>query len=146
VRGKKSDRFELTHAIVDGLIDSGFLRAAQRHDESAVQAALEKFLKAKFPGADEEKSRPRPPRPAQVRPVATHVVSPVEQQTYNDLVLERLLVVLAKRELVPPEVAIQVLEEALIEAGRRGMPAPVADSARFAKEVLAFELKGEGLL
>jgi hypothetical protein len=143
---KRKEQFQLTHETIDGLVHRGYLRSGDRYNQRAVEAALQRFFRATFGGADQEKPQPWSPRPMQRRPVSTHVISPEAQQSYNDLVLERLLIVLAKRELMSPEIAIQVLEEVATEAGRRSLPPGVADSARFAKEVLAFELKAEGLL
>jgi hypothetical protein len=68
------------------------------------------------------------------------------QQRYNDLVAERTIVGLAKHGLLSPETALAIFDDIAKEAQRRDLPTSVFEAARFAKEALIFELKGEGSL
>lgn len=140
--------FTLDRSTIEGLIERGFLAAAEQHDMDSVERALQAFLRYEFAGKRPANSSPTQsighvPRS---QPVPTVIVSADGQRALNELVLENILISLVKTQVLTPLEAVGVLDEVIDTALKRQLYGGAVEGARFARESLLYELGRLGLV
>jgi hypothetical protein len=140
--------FTLDRSTIEGLIERGFLAAAEQHDMDSLEKALQAFLRYEFGGKRPANLSPAKPivDVPQSPPVATVIVSADGQRALNELVLENILISLVKTQVLTPLDAVGVLDEVIDKALKRQLYGGAVEGARFARESLLYELGRLGLV
>jgi hypothetical protein len=140
--------FTLDRSTIEGLIERGFLTAAEQHDMDSVEKALQAFLCYEFRTKRGSTSSPAPPlngRPLS-RPVSTVVVSPQGRAALSELITDQLLLTLTNTGILPPQAGIELLNRVEQIAVDQKLYGGVVEGARFARDTLVYELRQLGLV
>jgi hypothetical protein len=143
------DCFMLDPSTIDGLVHRGFLRSEEQHDMDAVERALKAFLRFEFGGRTNGTTSSLEKLDCYVLkspPTATVIVSPEGRAALSELIVDKTLVALVKAGLLPPAVAVGVLDEVIGAAVARKLYGGVVEGARFARESLLYELGRAGVV